>query len=47
MSYELYRNTTLGDTLQDTLDELIGSQQITPGAPAGDKKTKAILHSNC
>lgn len=30
MSYQLYRNTTLGITLQDALDELISSQQITP-----------------
>ena len=30
MSYQLYRNTTLGITLQDSLDELISSQQITP-----------------
>lgn len=32
MSYELYRTSTLGYTLQDTLDDLIASQQITPGA---------------
>ena len=30
MSYQLYRNTTLGISLQDSLDELISSQQITP-----------------
>ena len=30
MSYQLYRNTTLGNTLQESLDELIQSQQITP-----------------
>lgn len=30
MSYQLYRNTTLGNCLQETLDELIQTQQITP-----------------
>lgn len=30
MSYQLYRNTTLGNTLQETLDELIQFQQISP-----------------
>ncbi|XP_039250615.1 transcription initiation factor IIA subunit 2-like [Styela clava] len=30
MSYQLYRNTTLGNSLQESLDELIQSQQITP-----------------
>ncbi|XP_037951577.1 transcription initiation factor IIA subunit 2 [Teleopsis dalmanni] len=30
MSYQLYRNTTLGNTLQETLDELIQYGQITP-----------------
>lgn len=30
MSYQLYRNTTLGNCLQETLDELIQSQQISP-----------------
>eukprot|EP00697_Spironema_sp_BW2_P006848 gnl/Spiro4/21015_TR10245_c0_g1_i1.p2 gnl/Spiro4/21015_TR10245_c0_g1~~gnl/Spiro4/21015_TR10245_c0_g1_i1.p2 ORF type:complete len:129 (+),score=32.72 gnl/Spiro4/21015_TR10245_c0_g1_i1:201-587(+) len=29
--YELYRRSTLGTTLGDTLDELILNQQITPG----------------
>ena len=29
-SYQLYRNTTLGNSLQESLDELIQSQQITP-----------------
>jgi len=29
MSYQLYRNTTLGHTLQETLDELIQSGQIS------------------
>ncbi|KFO87503.1 Transcription initiation factor IIA subunit 2, partial [Buceros rhinoceros silvestris] len=28
--YQLYRNTTLGNSLQESLDELIQSQQITP-----------------
>ncbi len=31
MSYKLYRSTTLGETLEDALDELITSQQISPG----------------
>eukprot|EP00099_Drosophila_melanogaster_P015617 NP_524467.1 Transcription-factor-IIA-S [Drosophila melanogaster] len=31
MSYQLYRNTTLGNTLQESLDELIQYGQITPG----------------
>ncbi|CAG0886301.1 unnamed protein product [Cyprideis torosa] len=30
MTYQLYRNTTLGNTLQECLDELIQYQQITP-----------------
>ncbi|XP_065176431.1 transcription initiation factor IIA subunit 2-like [Sycon ciliatum] len=30
MSYQLYRNTTLGHSLQECLDELIQSHQITP-----------------
>ena len=30
MSYQLYRNTTLGNSLQESLDELIQTQQITP-----------------
>jgi len=30
MSYQLYRNTTLGHTLQESLDELIQLGQITP-----------------
>ena len=29
MSYQVYRNTTLGTTLQDSLDELLQSHQIT------------------
>jgi len=28
MAYQLYRNTTLGNTLQETLDEFIQYQQI-------------------
>ncbi|KAH8272975.1 hypothetical protein KR018_007296, partial [Drosophila ironensis] len=31
MSYQLYRNTTLGNTLQESLDDLIHYGQITPG----------------
>ncbi|XP_046350360.1 transcription initiation factor IIA subunit 2-like [Haliotis rubra] len=31
MSYQLYRNTTLGHTLQESLDELIQCGQISPG----------------
>ncbi|KAK6166830.1 hypothetical protein SNE40_023444 [Patella caerulea] len=30
MSYQLYRNTTLGHTLQESLDELIRLGQISP-----------------
>ena len=30
MSYQLYRNTTLGNTLQESLDELISLNQISP-----------------
>ncbi|XP_072020120.1 transcription initiation factor IIA subunit 2-like [Amphiura filiformis] len=30
MSYQLYRNTTLGNCLAESLDELIQAQQITP-----------------
>jgi hypothetical protein len=37
MSYQLYRNTTLGTTLQDSLDELLQTQQISPSL-----KTKVL-----
>ncbi|XP_041355898.1 transcription initiation factor IIA subunit 2-like [Gigantopelta aegis] len=30
MSYQLYRNTTLGHTLQESLDDLIQCSQISP-----------------
>ncbi|XP_015792534.1 transcription initiation factor IIA subunit 2 [Tetranychus urticae] len=30
MSYQLYRNTTLGHTLQESLDEFVQCNQITP-----------------
>ncbi|KAM9106662.1 transcription initiation factor IIA subunit 2-like [Megaptera novaeangliae] len=30
MAHQLYRNTTLGNSFQESLDELIQSQQITP-----------------
>ena len=30
MNYELYRRSTIGQTLTDALDELIQSEQITP-----------------
>jgi len=30
MSYQLYRNTTLGHTLQESLDEFVQCLQITP-----------------
>jgi len=30
MSYTLYRNTTLGNTLQETLDELLQMQMLSP-----------------
>jgi transcription initiation factor TFIIA small subunit len=30
MAYQLYRNTTLGHTLQESLDELIQYNQISP-----------------
>ncbi|KAF7488087.1 Transcription initiation factor IIA subunit 2 [Sarcoptes scabiei] len=30
MSYQFYRNTTIGNTLQETLDEFIQSGQISP-----------------
>ncbi|GAB6019282.1 Gtf2a2p [Chamberlinius hualienensis] len=30
MSYQLYRNTTLGHTLQESLDDLLQQSQITP-----------------
>ncbi|XP_059876685.1 transcription initiation factor IIA subunit 2-like [Delphinus delphis] len=30
MAHQLHRNTTLGNSLQESLDELIQSQQITP-----------------
>jgi len=30
MSYQLYRNTTLGHTLQESLDEMVQYQQIPP-----------------
>ena len=30
MSYQLYRNTTLGHTLQEDLDELMQMQMLSP-----------------
>jgi transcription initiation factor TFIIA small subunit len=30
MSHQLYRNTSLGNSLQESLDELIQTQQISP-----------------
>ena len=30
MSYQIYRNTTLGHTLQECLDELLQLQMLTP-----------------
>ena len=30
MTYQLYRNTTLGHTLQESLDEFVQCSQITP-----------------
>ncbi|XP_036102497.1 transcription initiation factor IIA subunit 2-like [Molossus molossus] len=30
MAYQLYRNTTLGNILQESLDELMQSQKTTP-----------------
>ena len=30
MSYQIYRGTTLGSCLQETLDELIAQQAISP-----------------
>ena len=30
MAYQMYRNTTLGNTLQESLDELIQNGEITP-----------------
>ncbi|XP_033625365.1 transcription initiation factor IIA subunit 2-like [Asterias rubens] len=30
MSYQVYRNTSLGNSLQESLDELIQTQQISP-----------------
>ncbi|KAK7080642.1 Gtf2a2p [Halocaridina rubra] len=38
MTYQLYRNTTLGNTLQESLDELIQFQQISP------KLALCVLH---
>ncbi|KAG8252519.1 RNA polymerase II transcriptional preinitiation complex assembly [Homalodisca vitripennis] len=31
MTYQLYRNTTIGNTLQESLEELMQYGQITPG----------------
>ncbi|KAK2705057.1 transcription initiation factor IIA subunit 2-like [Artemia franciscana] len=30
MAYQLYRNTTIGNTLQEVLDEMVQFNQITP-----------------
>ena len=34
MSYQIYRETTLGTTLQDTVDYLVQTQQIPPSLAA-------------
>lgn len=38
MSYQVYRETTLGQTLQDTLDELIASGKM------GNRMASRVLH---
>uniref|UniRef100_A0A2R9C9M9 Transcription initiation factor IIA gamma chain n=1 Tax=Pan paniscus TaxID=9597 RepID=A0A2R9C9M9_PANPA len=47
ISYQLYRSTTLGNSLQESLDELIKSQQFTQLALQVllqfDKATKSSL----
>lgn len=48
MNYQLYRETTLGQTLQDTLDELIGSNKLSHSLAARvlrefDKTTSLAL----
>lgn len=35
MSYQLYRNTTLGNTLQESLDELIQVDKVKHMVPFG------------
>lgn len=52
MSYQLYRNTTLGNTLQESLDELISYGQITPqlalkGKLNGENHKMAFLPDFC
>jgi len=34
MSYQIYRNTTLGQTLQESLDEMVQYNQMTPSLAA-------------
>ena len=43
MSYQVYRNTTLGTTLQDSLDELLANQQISRSLK--DKVLEEVCHS--
>lgn len=40
MAYQLYRNTTLGNSLQESLDELI---QVSEAAPLGSIATAVLL----
>ena len=42
MSYQVYRNTTLGTTLQDSLDELLANQQISRSLK--DKVLEEVCH---
>ena len=51
MSYQLYRNTTLGHTLQEALDELMQMQMLSPNLAlkvllqVGISKKKKMTHA--
>ena len=47
MSYQLYRNTTLGHTLQESLDELIQVWVMVPGqfAPRSESANRTLANS--
>lgn len=47
MAYQLYRNTTLGNSLQESLDELIQVSQAAPFSSIANSAAAAMPVSSC
>ena len=47
MSYQLYRHMSLGESLQEALDDLIMDQRITPDLAAKVSYTTPSRTSHC